>query len=76
MEVSSDFINDDYKINVWKDSSMHLRKVYWKFLMTLLTTATLSKTLMKDSYSDLIRNIEKSVLEVSSIFIDDDDKIL
>ena len=42
--------------------------------MTLLTTATLSKTLMKDSYSDLIRNIEKSVLEVSSDFIDDDYK--
>ena len=37
--------------NIWKYSSMHLRKVYW------MVPATLSKTLMKDSSNDFIRNI-------------------
>ena len=37
--------------NLWKYSSMHLKKVYW------MVPATLSKTLMKDSSSDFIKNI-------------------
>ena len=51
MEVFSDFINDDYKINVWKDSSMHLRKGYCKFPATLLTTVVM---IMKEIFGKIL----------------------
>ena len=45
--------------NLWKYSSMHLKKVYW------ISPATLSKILMKDSSSDF----EKILLCIWEKFI-------
>ena len=61
---------------------MHLRKVYSEFINNI--DDDYNKNLLKDSSTILLENLinthknifEKSVLEVSSIFIDDDDKIL
>ena len=48
LKVSNDFIDHDYKRNLWKDFSMHLRKVYLKFPATLLTI------LMKEIFGKIL----------------------